>query len=198
MNDLSTVQDKLVITKRDEVYAKIECERHLAKELSEYFTFFVPGYQFTPAFRNRIWDGKIRLFDLRSNTIYLGLLSYIETFAQERGYEIVYDEPRADLTDDFSVYLAEKFISELNITSQNNPIKVRDYQLNAFVHAMRHRRALLLSPTASGKSLIIYLLVRQFIKYQGLRGLIIVPTTSLVEQLYTDFQDYSTKNGWSV
>ena len=75
--------DKLVITKRDEVYAKIECERHLAKELSEYFTFFVPGYQFTPAFRNRLWDGKIRLFDLRSNTIYLGLLNYIETFAKE-------------------------------------------------------------------------------------------------------------------
>ena len=55
----------------------------------------------------------------------------------------------------------------------------------------RNRRALLLSPTASGKSLIIYLLFRQLHEYQNLKGLIIVPTTSLVEQLFSDFGDYN-------
>ena len=63
----------LIINKKDEVYAKLQCERHIARELSEYFTFFVPGYQFIPAFRNRIWDGKIRLYNLQTNQIYLGL-----------------------------------------------------------------------------------------------------------------------------
>ena len=55
----------LLLSKKNEVYIKITCEKHIAKELSEYFTFFVPGYHFVPAFRNKIWDGKIRLFNLQ-------------------------------------------------------------------------------------------------------------------------------------
>ena len=37
-------------------------------------------------------------------------------------------------------------------------------EVEAFAHAMRTRRALLLSPTASGKSLIIYLLAKKMIE----------------------------------
>ena len=182
----------LVITKKDEVFAKVACERHIAMELSEFFTFFVPGYQFVPAYRNRIWDGKIRLFALQSGQIYLGLIPYLKEFCTERNYTYELEE----LTDDYSVYLAEKFIKNLNLHSNGQPIEVREHQLNAYVHAMRNRRALLLSPTASGKSLIIYLICRQLLDYQNLKGLIIVPTTSLVEQLYSDFGDYASETGF--
>lgn len=189
----------LTILKKNEVYLKIICERSLAQELSEYFTFFVPGYQFTPAYRNKIWDGKIRLFDLRSFEIYHGLLTYIESFCAERNYTFEYGEPRPDLTDDYSEYHADKFIQILNVHSRGEPIEVRDYQKTAFVNAMRNRRGLYLSPTASGKSLIIYMLIRQFMMFKDCKkGLIIVPTTSLVEQLYNDFADYSTENGFVV
>ena len=74
----------LIITKHNEVYAKLIRERYVLKELSEYFTFYVPGHQFTPAFRNKVWDGKIRLVNLQNQTIYLGLLKYIEEFCEER------------------------------------------------------------------------------------------------------------------
>ena len=184
----------LVITKKDEVYAKIVGERHITMEISEYFTFFVPGYQFVPAFRNRLWDGKIRLFNLQTSQIYLGLIPYLKEFCAERGYTYDLEE----LEDEYSVYHAEKFFDTLNLHSQGNAIKVRDHQRNAFIHTMQRRRALLLSPTASGKSLIIYLIFRQLLQYQNLKGLIIVPTTSLVEQLYSDFQDYSSHNGFDV
>ena len=163
-------------------------------EISEYFTFFVPGYQFVPAFRNRLWDGKIRLFNLQTSQIYLGLIPYLKEFCAERGYTYDLEE----LEDEYSVYHAEKFFDTLNLHSQGNAIKVRDHQRNAFIHTMQRRRALLLSPTASGKSLIIYLIFRQLLQYQNLKGLIIVPTTSLVEQLYSDFQDYSSHNGFDV
>jgi hypothetical protein len=142
------------ISKKNESYVKIQCERGMAQELSEFFTFFVPGYQFTPAFRNRIWDGKIRLFDLRTNELYHGLIPYIETFCKERNYTIEYGEPRPDLTEDYPVYHADKFIEELDIQSRGKPIGVRDYQKAAFIHAMRNKRALLLSPTASGNETI--------------------------------------------
>jgi superfamily II DNA or RNA helicase len=192
------VASDLLISKKNEVYASIECERHLAKELSEFFTFFVPGHQFTPAFRNRIWDGKIRLFDSRNNSIYLGLLSYIEEFCKERNYTFEYDDTRPDVEDEFSIYHAKKFADSLNLYAHGVPISVEQHQLEAFVEAMQSRRKLLVSPTSSGKSLIIYLLFRQLLDYQKLRGLIIVPTTSLVEQLYSDFADYSTGNEFSV
>jgi superfamily II DNA or RNA helicase len=181
----------LVISKKDEVYAKITCEKHITKELSEYFTFFVPGYQFVPAYRNRIWDGKIRMFNLQTNQIYLGLLPYIESFCQERSYTFDYGDPRPDIEDEYSVYHAKKFIDSLNIHARGEPIEIREHQMDAYIHAMQKRRALLVSPTASGKSLIIYLIFRQLHQYQNLKGLIIVPTTSLVEQLYSDFGDYN-------
>ena len=183
----------IIISKVNEVYAKIECEKHVAKELSEFFTFFVPGYQFVPAYRNRIWDGKIRLFDLRNNTIYIGLLNYIEEFCKERNYSYEIQN-NLDFEDEFSLYHAKKFAEELNIHSRGDPIEVREHQLDAFIHAMQKRRALLVSPTASGKSLIIYLIFRQLWQYQNLKGLVIVPTTSLVEQLTSDFADYNNEN----
>jgi superfamily II DNA or RNA helicase len=189
---LLQANDHLTITKVNEVYAKVDCERHLARELSEYFTFFVPGYQFVPAYRNRIWDGKIRLFNLQTSQIYLGLIPYLIEFCEERGYAYSHDI----VNDDYSVYLAEKFIKTLNLHSKGEPIGVREHQLNAFTHAMRNRRALILSPTASGKSLIIYMICRQLLDYQKLKGLIIVPTTSLVEQLYSDFGDYASETGF--
>ena len=181
----------ITIIKKDEVYAKVTCEKHITKELSEYFTFFVPGYQFVPAYRNRIWDGKIRMFNLQTNQIYLGLLPYIESFCNERNYTFDYGDPRPDVEDDYSVYHAKKFVDSLNIHARGEPIEIREHQLDAYIHAMQKRRALLVSPTASGKSLIIYLIFRQLHQYQNLKGLIIVPTTSLVEQLYSDFGDYN-------
>jgi superfamily II DNA or RNA helicase len=186
----------IVVTKKDEVYAKIECEKYIAKELSEFFTFFVPGYKFVPAFKNKIWDGKIRMFDSRSYTIYLGLMAYMQEFADSRGYSIDFGDILIE--DEFSMYYAKKFADSLNLQSAGRDIQANNHQLEAFCHAMQSRRTLLLSPTASGKSLIIYLICRQLLMYQNLRGLIIVPTTSLVEQLYSDFADYSGNNDFDV
>jgi len=180
----------LVIKKVNEAYIKIDCEKHISKELSEYFQFYVPGYQFVPAFRNKIWDGKVRLYNLQNSQIYYGLISYIEQFCESRNY--TYEcENNLDTEDEYSEYHAKKFISKINPHARGEPIEVREHQIAAYVHAMQNRRALLLSPTASGKSLIIYLLFRQLHEYQNLKGLIIVPTTSLVEQLYSDFGDYN-------
>jgi len=183
-------KEHLTISKVNEVYAKIECEKHIAKEVSEYFTFFVPGYTFVPAYRNKIWDGKIRLFDSRNSQIYMGLIGNVEEFCQERDYTFTHNF----VDDEYSSYHAKKFISELQIHARGEPIEVREHQIEGYIHAMRKRRVLLLSPTASGKSLIIYLIFRQLQQYQNLKGLVIVPTTSLVEQLYSDFADYNNDN----
>jgi len=187
----------IVVSKLNEVYVKIHCERSIAKELHDYFSFMVPGYQFTPAFRNKIWNGKIYLYHLQTSQLYQGLLSHLEEFCKERKYTYsISDE--LEYEDDYSVYLANKFIDSLNLHSGGKSIQIREHQLKAFIHVMQKRKTLILSPTASGKSLIIYTVFRQLLDYKKFKGLIIVPTTSLVEQLYSDFQDYSSANGFDV
>ena len=192
------MSEKITAIKHNEAYVKILAEKGILQELSVYFTFFVPGYQFVPAFRNKIWDGQIRLLNLSTKLIYHGLLPYIEEFCSEREYSLEYGDPRPDIKEDYPEYHADKFIQEIAPQSRNKDIEVRDYQKSAFIHAMRNKRAVLLSPTSSGKSLIIYMIVRQLLGYKCKKGLIVVPTTSLVEQLNSDFVDYSTKNGWSA
>jgi superfamily II DNA or RNA helicase len=174
----------IILHKKNESFIQFECERNIAQELSDYFTFFVPGYQFTPAYKSRVWDGKIRLADLRSFTIYHGLVPYIEKFCKERDYVLEIDSD-VSITEEFSVIEAEEFIKTLNL-----PHEVRDYQLKSFVYAIRNKRILLLSPTASGKSLILYLIVRYLQESEFKKGLLIVPTTSLVEQMFSDFKSY--------
>ncbi len=182
---------KVIIVNENEAFVRVICEDDIAYELREAFTFQVPGYQFTPQYKARLWDGKIRLFDVRNKQLYRGLVPYVAKFCEERNYEWEYENESYD--EEFSLAEANEFVEKLK--PKHAP---RDYQLDAFVHAIRTRRSLLLSPTASGKSLIIYLLAR-FLSHRGLkRGLIVVPTISLVEQLTSDFKDYSETNGWNV
>jgi superfamily II DNA or RNA helicase len=175
------VADKLSIYNRDEVFVRVDCSEGISHELREYFTFSVPGYQFTPQYRARLWDGKIRLWDIRTKQIYRGLVPHIVKFCEEREYDWEYDNEVYN--EEFSLSEAEQFITKINLPEKYKP---RDYQIDAFTHAVRVHRSLLLSPTASGKSLIIYLLMR----YYSSRTLIIVPTISLVSQLASDFTDY--------
>ena len=181
----------LKLHKLNESYIRFECDRSLAQELSDYFTFYVPGHQFTPAFKSRVWDGKIRLADLRTFTIYHGLVPYIEKFCKERDYSLAID-PKISTTEEFSLVEAKDFIETLKL-----PYEVRDYQLKSFINGIRNKGMLLLSPTASGKSLIIYLIIRYLLQTCK-RGLLIVPNVSLVAQMYKDFDDYSVNNDFEV
>jgi superfamily II DNA or RNA helicase len=182
----------MIISKKNEVYLVLDdLDPSTKQELTEFFTFEVPGAKFMPQFKNRMWDGKIRLFSPATGQIYVGLLSYIKNYCSRNGIDYTLsDEVEDERNVERSV--VSGFVKSLKPKSKGKSLKVRDYQIDAVHHAVSRHRALLLSPTASGKSLIIYSLVRYY-KMMGLRTLILVPTTSLVEQMYSDFEDY----GWS-
>ena len=180
------------ISKVNEVYLTIEVDDSLERELSDYFTFEVPGAKFMPQFRNRIWDGKIRLFSPQNGRIYVGLLPYIKEFCLKNSIEYIMEE---GVENDRNIARSSvrDFALSLQPKSRGKSIEIRDYQLDAIHHAISTNRSLLLSPTASGKSLIIYTLVRYY-HMMGLKTLILVPTTSLVEQMCSDFIDYGWKD----
>ena len=172
------------IERVNEVYIRVRTESGIKMELSKHFEFEVPGAKFSPAYRNKVWDGRIRMFNAMTGMIYAGLLPHIVKFCATRDYECEVDaqlKPDESVQDTAGYDLAKEF---------DTIYEPRDYQNNAIVHALKNNRSLLLSPTASGKSLIIYLLSR-FHAEQGRRVLIVVPTISLVTQMATDFVEYN-------
>ena len=185
----------IAIQKKNEVYLNVACEPSIAQELSDYFTFDVPGAKFNPLFRNKVWDGKIRLYSMLTKDLYVGLLKHLEHFAETNSYTINY-ENYVHTADAVTPELVKQFVEELNISLPGNE-SVREYQIDAIYRAISDGRRLLLSPTGSGKSLIIYCLLRWNEKF-GRKQLILVPTTSLVEQMYSDFQSYSQNNEWKA
>ncbi len=165
----------------NDVYMTVDTsDTGIGQELSDFFTFKVPGFQFMPAYRNKMWDGNIRLFNRRNRQLYAGLLPYVKEFCDQREYDITID-PDLEMEDSFSLKDAKDFADTLGM-----PHTPREYQIEAFTKAVRSKRRLILSPTASGKSLIIYLLT----KWYKRPTLVIVPTISLVHQMRGDFVDY--------
>jgi len=178
----------VTLTKFNEVYLRIKCEPSVARELSEFFTFEVPNAKFMPSVRNRLWDGKIRLFSPGTGKIYLGLLPYVRRFLSEQGHKIQYDSSLIP-PKKFDKKITTKFVRSL----EKGKFRTRDYQIDAIHTILESGRGLILSPTGSGKSFIIYALIRYYLKIlDDKKILLIVPTTNLVEQMYNDFADY----GW--
>ena len=180
----------VIIGKANEVFLKINAEPHIQYELRDHFTFEVEGAKFMPQYRKRNWNGEIHLFDLRSKRIYIGLLDRIISFCERRDYSYKF------IDNEYygSPFEINEGISKQGVKDYMSAIckhKPRDYQVEGVYDALRHNRKLLISPTASGKSLMIYSLVRYYVD-KGEKILLVVPTTSLVEQMYKDFQDY----GW--
>ena len=174
----------ITVSKLNEVYLRIEADADIRRELSDYFSFEVPGYKFTPQYRNRVWDGKIRLYSYATGQMYVGLYSYLKDWCSKKNVQIT--ENNEILTNN-SITAAE---CQALLDTYDMSITPRDYQFDAFQYALQNERGLILSPTASGKSLIAYMLVRHYLQMINNNILIIVPTTSLVEQLYKDFKDY--------
>ena len=182
----------LVISKCNEVFLKIDAEPHIQYELRDHFTFEVEGAKFMPQYRNKHWNGEIHLFDLRKKQIYIGLLDRIISFCDRHDYSYkfvnneYYGTP-FEVNEGISYQGVKDYMKSICCHSP------RTYQIQGVYDALRHNRKLLISPTASGKSLMIYSLVRYYTDKRE-KILLVVPTTSLVEQMYKDFQDY----GWDA
>ncbi len=182
----------LIISKKNEVFLHVKAEPHVYYELSDQFTFDVPGAKFMPHYQKRHWDGKIRLFNVQTGEIYVGLLDKLMQFCRDHEYTSQFTKNEYyglpfEINDMISKEGVKDYMTAIS------KYKPRDYQIDGVYDALRHNRKLLISPTASGKSLMIYGIVRYFVEKKK-NILIVVPTTSLVEQMYKDFADY----GWDV
>ena len=188
----NTSNGHIIIQKKNEVYLTIQAEPHIYYELRDAFQFEVPNAKFSPAYKNKWWNGRIYLFNVDTREIYIGLLDRIIRFCEQHNYTYEFrDNKYYGLPFEVNENISKEGVKDYMTTiSRHAP---RDYQVEGVYDALRHNRKLLISPTASGKSLMIYSIVRYYVE-KGQNILIVVPTTSLVEQMYKDFADY----GWDV
>jgi len=182
----------LVISKKNEIFLQVKAEPHVYYELRDTFQFEVPNAKFSPAYKNKWWDGFIYLFNVDKQEIYVGLLDKIIRFCEDHEYTYEFQDNKFyGLPFEVNEGISKEGVKDyMNSICSYSP---RDYQVEGVYDALRHNRKLLISPTASGKSLMIYAIVRYYVERQQ-NILVVVPTTSLVEQLYKDFADY----GWDV
>lgn len=184
---------RIIVTKKNEVYLTVQAEPSTHHELADYFSFELPEAKFLkrqPRFK--YWDGTIRLYSPATGQLYVGLFNHLKQWAEERKYNIITEDNKwyGDVND-YNEFISPPAVKSF-VDSISN-IQARDYQYYTVYKALKNNRGLFLSPTGSGKSLMIYSLVRYYEKANK-KTLIIVPTTSLVEQITKDFKDY----GWNA
>ncbi len=182
----------VTISKKNELDIQLECEQHILYELQNAFSFDVEGASFSPAYRKKYWDGKIRLLNLQHKTLPAGLTYQLCKWCDRHGYSWDFEDNKFyglpyeqdDIIFEEGVELFMEKISS---------VKPRKYQIDTVFRALKEYRKTIVSPTGPGKSLMIYSIAR-YLKSIQKRCLIVVPSKSLVEQMTKDFIDY----GWDA
>lgn len=184
------MMEKITVTKLNETYLRVNCDVGIKAELEEYFKFEIPNAKFNPRVKMKQWDGKIKLFSVYKGLLHHGLLDQLKHFCSTYEYELIVEKSDVGLPTDKEEITPQElheFVLSLKLPSN---IEVRDYQYIAAYKSIRDRRHIIVSPTASGKSLTLYIMIRYMIK-MGKQVILTVPTTGLVAQMTQDFHEYS-------
>lgn len=190
------------IEKINESFLRVFGSRDCIAGIKDFFTFKVPGYQFSPKFKQKLWDGNISLYNMQTNKLPIGLHQLLLQYAERVGEEVSYlpiDDRHTPIENDLIDFQEfSDFVESLNISNgKGEPIKAKSYQISAAWDAVQHRRLVLQMPTGSGKSLTIYIIIR-WLMSQEKRTILLVPSISLVKQMLSDFVEYSILNGFDI
>lgn len=198
--NLKNCQQKndVTICKYDESFGYIlTSDYSLVREIWESLSFWVPGYQFMPAYKRGFFDGKIKLMDLNTRRFPIGLAQQIYVFCRNRGIPCQVENAVLDcFTRGPAEEEIERFIDGVSVHSRGEKIYPREDQRAAIIRAISSKRCVNICPTSFGKSLAITFECLWYVA-KGLRCLIVVPTKDLVDQFANDIADYATKEDGS-
>ena len=178
------------LKKIDEVYLLVSCDKSQEMELKEHFSRYAPNYRYHPKYVAKIWSGKIYFFG-RDHLLPIGLLREFLLFCNKFSYQCKFNFDVNELKEEVSNFVIDEFIAGLK---QHYPSKfeLMTHQYEAFKSCVRKKRGVSQIVTGGGKSFLMYNLI-QYLRLQKRKILLLVPSVSLVEQMYSDFQSY----GWS-
>ena len=190
----------ITIEKINEAFLKVMSDIAIETDIKDHFTYKMPGYRFSPKYKSGLWNGDISLYNMQSKRLPIGLYPRLIKFIEDSDLEYKIRD-NEDYSFDESVVTKEEieeYIESLDISLPNNS-KARDYQVDAVYNAISQKNLTLLSPTSSGKSLILYCILRYILDQNPHAKIILmVPSVQLVNQMFSDFEDYSHNNGFDV
>lgn len=175
----------ITITQIDTCTLNVQADEGILRELHEFYTFEVPGYQFMPSFQSGLWDGSIRVFNLWKRELPAGLLAKTLAWCKKNKYTATIEKDL--LPTSIPVEEFDELYDDLNLPSD---FTKEEHQTKLIHKGLELKRALLLGPTGSGKSLIIYALSQITNREHGKKILIVVPTINLVSQFPEEFKNY--------
>ena len=118
--------DNIYVKKKNESVLHVGTDMGISNELSDFFSFFVPGYKFMPAYKNRVWDGKVRLFNAQSCELPVGLFPYLQEFAGPRQYTVEVDHDAfygiPGSTNDVDIDEFVKYVEETGYTGTGHTL----------------------------------------------------------------------------
>jgi len=199
----------ILFDKIDENYASFRVyvnDEKFAKSVEGYLyaslTFYDDSVKYTWEGREGFKSSKVYFYDRENHKLLIGLVPRACKLLQAQYQDIhilvsnnlkkIYIPPFGKVSYDDIV----KFSETLNLYNINENIKIipYDHQIKIIERALNGRRISLLACTAAGKSLSIYILVRYLMQIENRKVLLVVPSTNLVEQMFSDFcYDYGWK-----
>jgi superfamily II DNA or RNA helicase len=181
---------RISIEKVNESFLKVYSDDYsLLKSINEYFSFFAENYKFMPNYKNEYWNGKIKLFDLTSCLLPLGLYSNLTKFLNDNGYKFEKN------TNYNKIQISNENIIDF-IKNQNKKIKPRIYQLKGLLISLKENKCIIQLPTGSGKSYLIFLYIKYLLEnyiQDDDKILLIVPQKSIVFQMRDEFINYDNE-----
>jgi superfamily II DNA or RNA helicase len=185
---------QVIIKKLNETFMSVTCsESYMDREIYDRFSFKVPNAVHDPRYKSGRWDGYKRLYNLKYKRIYSGLLLELLKFLKRQGYTYHID-PALIQANDIKEDEVADIVKELKLSAGGKPIEAHDYQIHGAHYLLSMGRGIARMSTSAGKSLTIYSVVRilQLLDdFMHKKIMIVVPSKGLVEQLYSDFEDYS-------
>jgi superfamily II DNA or RNA helicase len=180
----------IFIKKESENFIKIESyENEVISTIENYFRYNLVQWVRNDSGRSSRKVSKISLLE-GSTYLPFGLLKELLSLLKDKfkNEEIIVSKK---LKPKKSKYMAMDELKEI-MRAWRLPKKPRNYQFEGILNAYNKKRTILISPTSSGKSLIIYALAKIFKNeiYGDKKILIIVPRIQLVEQLFLNFKEY--------
>ena len=143
------------------------------RALNDKYAFSVPGYQYSPAYRSRRWDGKKRYFS-SAGKFRTGLLGRISKDLDAIGAKDIEWENKIEEQEPY-------------IPSVGN-FQYREYQEKAIYQCLKRRRAIVDSPTGSGKTLIMAGCIAALQHDKDITAVVLFREKGILNQTYEFFK----------
>jgi superfamily II DNA or RNA helicase len=184
---------KLII--RDEVNVGIRgIDPYTSDLIWNRLSYYVPDHFFKASSMIGRWDGMIRLYKKRGNRTFLNLLKHVIPILVQQGYEVEIIE---DNREDYNHVSKQLTLIDENsfsgYTFNEEPLVVRDYQIESTNRALKEGSGVLEMATGSGKTLVCAILSKLYSLHGNV--VVIVPTIDLILQTRSAFKQLGIEAG---